>query len=90
MIQTDFLFKIIVITASLLWYSYFSLLSFYTKISRLTEISNKMTELSNNEGDLTSQLQIKSKDEVGKIGIAFNKMISNLRSLISEVNDTQN
>ncbi|NLM44724.1 MAG: methyl-accepting chemotaxis protein [Clostridiales bacterium] len=89
MIQTDFLFKIIVITASLLVvFVLFTFIILHKKISRLTEISNKMTELSNNEGDLTSQLQIKSKDEVGKIGIAFNKMISNLRSLISEVNDT--
>lgn len=89
MVQTDFLFMIIVITSSLLVvFVLFTFIILNKKISRLADISNKMTELSNNEGDLTSQLQIKSKDEVGKIGIAFNKMISNLRSLISEVNDT--
>ena len=89
MVKTDFLFMIIVTTSSaLVVFVLFTFIVLNKKISRLTDISMKMTELSNNEGDLTSQLQIKSKDEVGKIGTAFNKMISNLRSLISEVNDT--
>ncbi|SHI81342.1 methyl-accepting chemotaxis protein [Lutispora thermophila] len=89
MVKTDYLFAIIVVTSSLLVaFVLFTFVILSRKISRLTDISNKMTELSNNEGDLTSQLQIKSKDEVGKIGTAFNKMVSNLRSLISEVNDT--
>jgi len=89
MVKTDFLFMIIVTIASVLVvFVLFTFIVLNKKISGLTDISSKMTELSNNEGDLTSQLQIRSKDEVGKIGIAFNKMISNLRSLISEVNDT--
>lgn len=58
------------------------------KVSRLVNIAEKMTELSNNEGDLTSHIAIKSKDEIGKIASAFNKMISNLRNLMIEVNKT--
>ena len=89
MVQTNFLFKIIIVTSLLLVvFILFVFVNLSKKISRLTEISNKMTELASNEGDLTSQLDIKSNDEVGKIGAAFNKMIANLRGLIIEVNNT--
>lgn len=89
MVQTNFLFKVIIITSILLVaFILFTFIMMNKKISRLTEISVKMTELSGNEGDLTSQLAIKSNDEVGKIGTAYNKMIANLRSLIIEVNNT--
>ena len=89
MVQTNFLFNIIIVTSLLLVvFILFVFVNLSKKISRLTEISDKMTELASNEGDLTSQLDIKSNDEVGKIGAAFNKMIANLRGLIIEVNNT--
>lgn len=89
MTQTNLLFKIIIIISLMMVaFIVFTFMMMNKKISRLTEISEKMTELAGNEGDLTSQLEIKSNDEIGKIGNAFNKMIANLRSLITEVNKT--
>ncbi len=37
------------------------------------------------EGDLTVQSSIKSRDEIGQLGDNFNKMISNMRSIINVV-----
>ncbi|MGH4124591.1 MAG: methyl-accepting chemotaxis protein [Clostridium sp.] len=66
----------------------FAFIILFVKISKLLIISTKLTELSNNEGDLTSRLEIKSKDEVGQIAIGYNKMISNLQNLIKEIRGT--
>ncbi|HCJ57389.1 MAG TPA: methyl-accepting chemotaxis protein [Clostridiaceae bacterium] len=87
--QTNIQLAIIIITlATLSVCIIFTFVVLYKKIGKLGEISDKMTELSKNEGDLTSHLNIKSKDEVGQIAAAFNKMIGNLRNLIIEVNNT--
>lgn len=40
------------------------------------------------EGDLTQELKHKSKDEIGELTTAFNRMISQLKELISKVNAT--
>lgn len=66
----------------------FTFVILFMKISKLMIISEKLTELSNNEGDLTSRLDITSKDEVGQIATSYNKMISNLQSLIKEIRAT--
>lgn len=66
----------------------FTFIILFTKISKLLIVSEKLTELSNNEGDLTSRLDINSKDEVGQIASSYNKMISNLQNLIKEIRTT--
>jgi len=89
MIRTDTMYHYIYATIIvLIIFILLTIIILGRKISRLVDISEKMTELSNNEGDLTSQIAIKSKDEIGKIASAFNKMISNLRNLMIEVNKT--
>lgn len=60
----------------------------YNKIRKLVEISNKLSELSKNEGDLTSRINISSKDEIGEIANSYNKMVGNLQALIQKVNTT--
>ncbi len=66
----------------------FAFIILFVKISKLLIISDKLTELSSNEGDLTSRLEINSKDEVGQIATAYNKMISNLQNLVKEIRGT--
>ncbi|MBU3145380.1 methyl-accepting chemotaxis protein [Clostridium sp. CF012] len=66
----------------------FTFMILLVKISKLLIISTKLTELSNNEGDLTSRLEINSKDEVGQIANGYNKMISNLQNLVKEIRGT--
>ncbi len=54
----------------------------------LYNVSKKLKELSNSEGDLTVRLEVKSKDEVGELSAAFNSMIETIQSLISHVSTT--
>lgn len=58
------------------------------KIFGLSKVSDKLEELANNEGDLTLRLDIDSKDEIGQIASAYNKMVENLQTLIKEVTNT--
>ncbi|WP_432405648.1 methyl-accepting chemotaxis protein [Wukongibacter sp. M2B1] len=60
------------------------------KISNLSKITSKLKELSNNEGDLTSRIDINSKDEVGEIASSLNKMLGSLQNLIIEIKNTTN
>lgn len=54
----------------------------------LTQVVQKLEELSNNEGDLTARLEVKSKDEVGQLAHAFNKMLDNIQQLMKLVQKT--
>jgi methyl-accepting chemotaxis protein len=38
-------------------------------------------------GDLTTEVEIKQKDEIGQMGHSFNKMIRNLRNQINEISE---
>lgn len=58
------------------------------KISNLNEISKRLSELADNEGDLTSKIMINSNDEIGIIANSYNKMIESLRNLIKEITHT--
>ncbi len=58
------------------------------KIGNLNVINNKLKELANNEGDLTSRIVISNKDEIGEIADSVNKMLGNLQILIREINNT--
>lgn len=60
----------------------------YKKISKLKDISDRLNELAENEGDLTSRINSNSKDEIGQIAASYNKMISNLQNLIKEITNT--
>jgi methyl-accepting chemotaxis protein len=55
----------------------------YSIFSRLRILTNKAITIS--RGDLTEQIKIKSNDEIGQLGRAFNQMQENLRTLIQKV-----
>lgn len=40
------------------------------------------------EGDLTQQLELKGKDEIGEVGTALNKAVNTVRSVISSIMDS--
>ncbi|AFS79036.1 methyl-accepting chemotaxis protein Mcp [Gottschalkia acidurici 9a] len=60
------------------------------KINKLVEVSKRLKELSNNEGDLTARLSVDSNDEIGEISLSFNNMLESLQQLIKDVNYTSN
>jgi methyl-accepting chemotaxis protein len=51
----------------------------------INEIVKKLEELSSNEGDLTARLSVSSKDEIGQLATAFNKMIETIQHLVRNV-----
>ena len=64
-----------------------------TVIKPLVLTSAKLDELSEGEADLTRELTVLTKDEIGRMGTSFNRFIANLRSLVNEIrialNETQ-
>lgn len=53
----------------------------------INEVSLKLHQISQGQGDLTKTLVINSNDEVGELAEAFNKFINKLRSIIAEIAD---
>jgi methyl-accepting chemotaxis protein len=51
----------------------------------IIEVVHKLEELSSSEGDLTVRLAVTSKDEVGQLATAFNKMIDSIHILVKNV-----
>lgn len=58
----------------------FFIRSIITRIRSLSIVARKVSE-----GDLTNQVDIKSNDEFGQLGNAFNTMILSLRTLLSRI-----
>jgi methyl-accepting chemotaxis protein len=52
-------------------------------LARLLEVVERVAE-----GDLRQSVNIKSKDEVGKLGRAISKMVVNLKNLIADVHES--
>ena len=50
--------------------------------SPINELKNKAKELASGEGDLTRQINIKSKDEIGETSTEFNHFIDRIRDLV--------
>ncbi|HJV46099.1 MAG TPA: methyl-accepting chemotaxis protein [Bacillota bacterium] len=54
-------------------------------VKPIRRVSNQLKEIAEGEGDLTQQIEVRSKDEVGELATSFNQMVCNLRSLIQQV-----
>ncbi|MBI9103125.1 MAG: methyl-accepting chemotaxis protein [Spirochaetales bacterium] len=51
----------------------------------ISRVSSMMKDVSEGEGDLTTGINIKTKDEIGELGDNFNKFIDRLKNLIIDV-----
>lgn len=56
------------------------------KISLLSEVSRSSLQIAN--GDLTAKELPESTDEIGQIGMSFNQMTTNLRALLTDIQQT--
>jgi methyl-accepting chemotaxis protein len=54
-------------------------------IRPIQKVSSKLREISQGEGDLTSRLNLKSKNEIGQMAGLFDQFMAKLQSIISEV-----
>jgi len=54
----------------------------------LVDASDIMAELSEGEGDLTIRIDVKTHDEIGKLGGNFNRFIEKLKDIVEQVKDS--
>lgn len=54
-------------------------------VKPILTVNKQLEEIADGEGDLTKELLVSSKDEVGQLAKSFNKMLSNLRQIIIQV-----
>ncbi|BCG58660.1 methyl-accepting chemotaxis protein [Paenibacillus sp. URB8-2] len=59
--------------------------SITSPLRMLTQASEKLAE-----GDLTSHVQVRTKDELGQLGATFNRMTDSLRGVLSDVSELSN
>ena len=72
---------VLLICVMLVVFSYFSV-----KITRpILNASHMLGEIATGEGDLTSRMEVKSKDEIGALAGNFNLFVEKLQSIISLV-----
>ncbi|MBY0123309.1 methyl-accepting chemotaxis protein [Bacillus sp. S/N-304-OC-R1] len=65
-----------------------SLLFTRTIVRPMKTINMQLKEIAEGEGDLTKELSVTSKDEIGDLASSFNKMLYNLRSMIQQISLT--
>jgi methyl-accepting chemotaxis protein len=51
----------------------------------LQMVNDQLREIAEGAGDLTRDIAIRSKDEIGELAASFNQMVKNLRTLIQQV-----
>lgn len=52
-------------------------------------IDQKMRELASNNGDLTQQIYLRSKDEIGSVATSFNAFMDKLRNMMTQIKDNE-
>jgi methyl-accepting chemotaxis protein len=59
-------------------------------VKPLKEMTERLRDIAEGEGDLTHVLQVSSKDELGDMATSFNLMVGKLRELMKQVSDNAN
>ncbi len=77
--------SIILAFSSIAILALFMFFTLRTFMNPLVKLSNTMQALANGQGDLTVQLPVTSKDEIGQISVAFNSFIMTLRDLMRSI-----
>lgn len=78
------IFVLVVVALVLLCAFYFA--NLLTK--PILEMSNQLKEISEGGGDLTKEINVKSKDEIGDLASHFNNFSATIRKLVSEISET--
>ena len=57
-------------------------------INPIQQVTNKLKEISEGEGDLTQKIEISSNDEIGDMAEYFNQFVDSIRKLIKQISAT--
>jgi len=57
-------------------------------IRPIIRVSGSMQEIAGGEGDLTTRIQVKNKDEIGDMTTYFNQFLESIREIISDIAST--
>ncbi|GAB6099903.1 methyl-accepting chemotaxis protein [Halanaerocella petrolearia] len=57
-------------------------------VNPLDILRQELEKLANNGGDLTQEIKVETKDEIGDLATVVNQFLSNLRKMIKEVKDS--
>ncbi len=78
---------IVIMVLAAIFTVFMMLFIFRSIFEPLNEFKVKMRELATSEGDLTTAIPVKRRDEFSGLARDFNQFIANLRQLILQVND---
>jgi len=53
-------------------------------------VAESLEQIAEGDGDLTQRIDIKSKDEAGRVAIAFNQFVGMIQGLVSEIRESTN
>ena len=54
-------------------------------VSRVNELTRRINEISSGGGDLTKTIKVTKNDELGELGVAFNKFVEVMKTLITDI-----
>jgi methyl-accepting chemotaxis protein len=84
--MTNAIRLLLILSAVALVLSILSTLYLYRVIVRPIQLVNRqLAEIAEGEGDLTRELMIQTRDEIGDLAASFNRMVRNLREIIRQV-----
>lgn len=76
---------IILFIAGILFFVFTGVLLYHSISVPTRDLAETLADISEGEGDLTVELTVRRKDELGKIELSFNKFIHKIRSVVAEV-----
>jgi len=76
-------FIVALITTTILGITSYSVIKLIT--NNIAQVVSSLRDIANGKGDLTKQIRIQCRDEIGTLVQLFNEFISKLRDIISEV-----
>jgi methyl-accepting chemotaxis protein len=80
-IQTNLLFGSVLIVIALA----ITAMMASALVKTISHLVTRLTDIASGEGDLTQRIEIKSGDEVGQLGQAFNQFLDKLQPIIAQV-----
>ena len=85
--QTAMMIVVIMSVTMIVFGISFIVLSRQTIQKPIQILDIQLQKLVKHGGDLTQKIEVKSKDEIGRLAVSFNLFLDNLRQIISQVHD---